>query len=560
MKPSRIPLLLAALVCCLIASASASALGRSGAVASVHSEATAAGVAVLKEGGNAVDAAIAVALTLGVVDGQNSGIGGGCLALVRLANGKVVALDGRETAPRAARRDMYLRDGKAFPALSQEGALAVAVPGQLAALDLLARKYGTVPMARHLERAATLAEKGFPITRSYAARLAGELAAVARSPEAARLLLHADGSPMKEGDVLRQPDLAATYRAIAAHGIRWFYRGPFAEQTEHWMQEHGGLMTRRDFRDYRPVIREPVVSRYRGHTIVGFPPPSSGGIHVAQILNMLERYNLREMGESSPDWVHVVAESMKAAFADRAYWLGDSDFVRVPRGLVDSDYAMRLAARIRMDTATPVATHGDPPGADRDFFGKHTTHLSTMDGDGNWVALTATINTTFGSKVVIPGTGVFLNNEMDDFSADVRGTNFFGLAGSEANAVAPRKRPLSSMSPTLVLRDGQPVLAVGAAGGPTIISQAVLAIVRFVDFARTPAEAIAGPRFHHQWRPDELVLERAWDNETEAALRGKGHTVRRVPALGASQAVGRVEGRVSGASDPRVDGVAAVVE
>jgi gamma-glutamyltranspeptidase/glutathione hydrolase len=537
-----------------------SALARNGAVASVHGEATAAGVAVLKAEGNAIDAAIAVALTLGVVDGQNSGIGGGCLAIVRLANGKCVALDGREIAPRAAYRDMYLREGKAVASLSQEGALAVAVPGQLAALDLLARRYGTVPLGRHLERAAALAERGFPVSRSYAGRLAGEVAAIRRHSEAARLLLQADGSPLREGEILKQPDLAATYRAIAARGIDWFYRGPFAERTERWMREHGGLLTRQDFRGYRPVLREPVVTQYRGHAIVGFPPPSSGGVHVAQILNILEQFDLRTIGESSPTWIHLVAEAMRAAFADRAYWLGDSDFVNVPRGLVDPNYAMDLAARIRRDATTPVTSHGEPPDSTHDFFGKHTTHLSTMDHDGNWVALTATINTTFGSKVVIPGTGVFLNNEMDDFSADVSGTNFFGLAGSEANAVAPRKRPLSSMSPTVVLRDGRPVLAVGAAGGPTIISQAVLAIVRVVDFSQTPAEAIAGPRFHHQWQPDELFLERAWDSATESALASLGHQIHRVPSLGASQAVGWTHDRGVAASDPRVDGVAVVVE
>ncbi|MBL9140139.1 MAG: gamma-glutamyltransferase [Verrucomicrobiales bacterium] len=531
-----------------------------GAVATVHGEATAAGVAVLREGGNAVDAAIAAALTLGVVDGQNSGIGGGCLAIVRLANGKVVAVDGRETAPRAATRDMFVRAGQVVPALSQEGPLAVGVPGELAALEWLARRYGCLPMARHLARAADLAERGFPISRSYANRLLGEVPSIRRHAEAARILLHEDGRPWAEGELLRQPDLASTYRAIAANGTRWFYRGPFADRTERWMRDNGGLLRRRDFAHYRPVQRETVVSRYREATVIGFPPPSSGGVHVAQILNILDHFDLRALGEDSPAWVHWTAEAMRLAFADRAFWLGDSDFVRVPRGLADPKYAARLAARIHPESVAPVDRHDNPPDADREFFGKHTTHLSAMDGEGNWVTLTATINTTFGSKVVIPGTGVFLNNQMDDFSAQPGATNFFGLVGSEANAVAPGKRPLSSMSPTLVLRDGQPVLAVGAAGGPTIISQVVLAIIRFVDFQKTPAEAIAGPRFHHQWLPDELVLESAWDASTEAALKGLGHKVRRVRTLGAAQATGRWLDKDAAAGDPRVDGVGTVVE
>lgn len=531
-----------------------------GAVATVHPEATEAGAAVLREGGNAIDAAIAAALTLGVVDGQNSGIGGGCLAMVRLADGRVIAVDGRETAPRRATRDMFLREGKAIAGLSQEGALAVGVPGELYALDLLSRRYGRIPLRHHLERAAALAERGVPVSRSLANRLLGEATAIRRHAEASRLLLHSDGSPLREGEILRQPDLAATYRAIAKQGSRWFYRGSFAAQTERWMRENGGLLSRRDFRDYRAVLREPVVSRYRDTTVIGFPPPSSGGVHVAQILNILTHFDLRSLGEGSPTWIHFTAEAMRLAFADRAFWLGDSDFVRVPRGLADPDYAARLAARIRPDSVASVASHDTPPGAEQDVFRKHTTHLSTMDAEGNWVGLTATINTTFGSKVVIPGTGVFLNNQMDDFSAQPGATNFFGLVGAEANAVAPGKRPLSSMSPTLVLRGGEPVLAVGAAGGPTIISQTVLAIVRFVDFQKTPADAIAAPRFHHQWRPDELILESGWDAGTEAALKSLGHAVRRITSLGAAQAVGAGATGVAASGDPRVDGVGTVVE
>ena len=277
------------------------------------------------------------------------------------------------------------------------------------------------------------------------------------------------------------------------------------------MQAHGGLVTTSDVARYEVVPREPVRGTYRGHEIVSFPPPSSGGVHVVEILNMLERFDLTAMGDGSADFAHVVVEAMKLAFADRARWLGDPDFAHVPRGLVSKEYAAALAQRIRLDRASVVAAAGSPPGADRDWFtrerNRHTTHFSTADTEGNWVACTASLNTSFGSKVVVPGTGVLLNNHMDDFSAQPGVPNYFGLVGAEANAIEARKRPLSSMSPTLVLRDGQPILSVGAAGGPTIISQTLLAILRVIDFKKSPREALAAPRLHHQWKPDELHAE-----------------------------------------------------
>ncbi len=530
-----------------------------GAVATVHEFATRAGLAALERGGNAVDAAVASALMLGVVDGENSGIGGGCFALVRLADGRFLALDGRETAPAGATRDMFVRDGKPVAMLSQEGALAVGVPGQLAALDWLARRHGRRPMREGLLEAARVAEDGFPISAHYAARLRGELEAVRRWPEAAALLLHPDGTPLREGEILRQPDLARTYRALAKQGIAWFYRGEFARRVDAWMKANGGILTRRDLAGYRPRLREPVRSRYRGHEIIGFPPPSSGGVHVAQILGMLEAFDLGGMGAGSADFVHVTAEAMKLAFADRAYWIGDADFASVPRGLASEEYARDLATRVRLDRVSKVNGPGIPPGAWTDGFErasrKHTTHLTAADTEGTWVALTATVNTTFGSKVVVPGTGVFLNNQMDDFTAQPGTTNFFGLVGSEANAVAPGKRPLSSMSPTVVLKDGRPVFTVGAAGGPTIISQALLAIVRVVDFGEDPRQALAAPRFHHQWRPDELVMETGWAASVVEELERRGHRVRKVKELGATQAIGWRDGKWLPAAEPRVGGV-----
>lgn len=373
---------------------------------------------------------------------------------------------------------------------------------------------------------------------------------------AASIFLRPDGEPWAAGERVSQPDLAATYRALARHGTRWFYRGPFARRTEAWMKQQGGLLTRSDFARYRPRFREPIRTRYRDCEIVGFPPPSSGGVHVAQILNILDRFDLPTASREPAGLPHLLAEAMKLAFADRARWLGDPDFVPVPRGLVSTAYAAELAGRIDPRAAAPSVEPGTPPGAGTDLFGKHTTHLATADATGIWVALTATINTTLGSKVVIPGTGVVLNNQMDDFVAQPGATNFFGLVGTAANAVEPGKRPLSSMSPTLVLRNGQPVFSAGAAGGPTIISQTLLAVVQTVDFGRPPAEALAQPRLHHQWRPDEIVLEQGWPAGTAAELRRRGHVVREVRSLGAAQAIGTDGGRLVPAADPRVQGSA----
>src|SRR2546430_1309876 len=380
-------------------------------------------------------------------------------------------------------------------------------------------------------------ERGFKIDGSYARALAATAKELAQFDESGRVFLRSDGSAYRKGELLKQPDLAESYRHIAEEGIEWFYHGAFAQKTEAWMKENGGLLTASDFGAYQVKVREPVTNNYRGYQIVGFPPPSSGGVHVAQILNILEHFDLQKLGPGSADFVHVVTEAMKLAFADRAFWLGDPDFAPVPRGLVSKTYAARLAARIRMDRATPVQSHDTPEQASSNLFGKHTTHFCTADEAGNWVACTVTINTSFGSKVVVPGTGVVLNNQMDDFSIQPGVANYFGLVGAEANAVAPGKRPLSSMSPTIVLKDGKPVFSVGAAGGPTIISQTVLAIINTIDFGMPLEAVLAQPRFHHQWRPDELKIERKASPEVLKELARRGHRVVPVEGLGAAQAI-----------------------
>ena len=536
-----------------------SAQGERGMVASGHPLATQAGLEVLKRGGNAIDAAVAVGLTLGVVDGHNSGIGGGCIMIIRRANGRILLLDGRETAPLIANRDMFLRNGVADPNLSQVGPLAIATPGALLAYNYAAGNFGRLPIREHLLQAANLAEKGFPIDAAYAERLAEAAPQLAAFPASREIFLHPDGSPRGVGESLRQVDLARTYRGIAQLGPGYFYTGAFAVATVRWMTKHGGFLSDADLGLYRIGFREPVTSTYRGRAIVGFSPPSSGGVGVAEVLNIVEHFDLKKYGPNSADTIHIIAEAMKLAFADRAFWMGDPEFTRVPRTLASKAYAARLAARISMDHAIPVPQHGIPPAALQDYFGKHTTHFSTADAQGNWVACTATINTSFGSKVVIPGTGVLMNNEMDDFSAQPGAPNYFGLVGAEANAIAPGKRPLTSMSPTLVMVNGRPLLALGAAGGPTIISQIVLAIINSVDFGMDAETALAQPRFHQQWRPDELRLEAAIPDPVVRELERRGHHVVRVRAIGAAQAVGLTSDgkKFLGVSEPRGYGSAA---
>jgi gamma-glutamyltranspeptidase/glutathione hydrolase len=530
--------------------------GTKGAVASVHPLATQAGLEVLKSGGNAIDAAVAVGVTLGVVDSHNSGLGGGCFLLIRRANGEVLAIDGREMAPAAAERDMFLRNGPADTKLSQTGALAVGIPGSVAAYAHAVEKFGRKKFAELLLPAAKIAEDGFPIDRPYAARLSGTADDLRAFPAAKALLFKADGTPLAEGEILKQPDLAASYRALAEQGGDWFYNGPYAAKVAEWMRANGGLITAEDFSNYHLVMREPVRGTYRGAEIVSFPPPSSGGVHVVQILNMLEGFDLPKL--DSPARTHLIAEAMKLAFADRAHWLGDPDFVAVPRGLLRKDYAQSLSSRIKPDAVLAVATHGEPPDSLTDLFQmKHTTHFSVADAEGNWVACTATVNTSFGSKVIVPGTGIFLNNQMDDFSTQPGVPNAFGLGGAEANAVAPGKRPLSSMSPTIVLLEGRPILALGAAGGPTIITQTVLNLIGVLDLGLPLDAALAQPRFHHQRRPDEIRLETRTPEAVLKHLADLGHKLDVVPDIGASNAVGWRDGTFTAASEPRVPSAAA---
>jgi gamma-glutamyltranspeptidase/glutathione hydrolase len=363
--------------------------------------------------------------------------------------------------------------------------------------------------------------------------------------------LDAKGEPWPLGHHLVQTDLAKTLRAIAKEGAEHFYKGDFAKATAQWMSANGGIVTAKDFANYQWRKRAPVQSQYRDYTVYGFPPPSSGGVHVAQILNILEHFDLANMNEA--DRIHVLGEAMKQAFADRAHWLGDPDFAPVPKGLVDKDYAKSLAANISLTEVLKDIEHGQPPQAEFDTFGKHTTHIAAADEAGNWVAITTTVNTDFGSYVTIPGTGVIMNNQMDDFAIQPGVPNSYGLLGTEANSVQPGKRPLSSMSPSIVLKDGKPVITLGAAGGSLIITEVVLALVNYLDLGMPLYESLAAPKMHHQWRPDALLLEDGFTSTVRDALIKKGHRLADYPEWGSTQAIARDQsGKLVSVAEPRL--------
>jgi gamma-glutamyltranspeptidase/glutathione hydrolase len=529
-------------------------------VTTVRPEATDAALRVLQQGGNAVDAAITAAFTLAVVDGYNSGIGGGCFILIRTPDGQLLAIDGREMAPLAAKADMFLKGGLPIEAASEVGPLASGVPGAVAAYEMAWRAAGRKPWSDLLDDAITYAVDGFTIPDKYAERIRSKRSSLTKFAGSRDVLFDSSGEPRKAGTKLVQLDLGKTLTGIQTQGAKYFYRGPTAMLISRWMEQNGGILTIRDFRRYRSISRVPVTSTYRGYTVVGFPPPSSGGVHVAQMLNILENYDLANLFNQNPiNFMHLVTEAMKLSFADRAHWLGDPGYAQVPLGLVSKEYAKDLSSKISLQKATTVYSHGTPPLAATELFDRHTTHIAAVDTEGYWVAITATVNTAFGSKVIVAGTGVILNNEMDDFSIAPGVPNAFGLIGSEANEVVAFKRPLSSMSPTIILKDGKPVMTIGAAGGPRIITNALLGAIRVLDLGMSPGEAMAVKRFHHQWSPDKLYLEPGTKRTIADSMRKMGHTVVIDGASGTTQMIYRddITGMLTGVHDPRVPGKAA---
>jgi gamma-glutamyltranspeptidase/glutathione hydrolase len=531
--------------------------GLHGMVASAQREASAAGLAILKAGGNAVDAAVAVGYALAVVDPCCGNIGGGGFMLIHTAG--VAAHQGgdsfinfRETAPGAATPTLYLdAAGNPIRAASRDGWRAVAVPGTVAGLDFALARYGKLSRAVVMAPAIALARDGFVLGEPDAAIIARGAKRLAGDPEAARIFLHPDGTPYRAGERLVQPDLAATLDKVAAEGPDAFYRGPIAAALAAAAAAQGGILDEADLAGYTTRELPPLGCAYRGYRIVSAPPPSSGGTTLCEILGIVSGWDMAGAGFGSPRAVHLTVEAMRHAFFDRNSVLGDPDFVTNPIDrLLSAEYAATVRAAIDPDKATASAALGAVPTSGEK---PQTTHYSVVDGAGNAVAATYTINGSFGAGVVAPGTGFLLNDEMDDFAAKPGTANMFGLVQGDANAIAPRKRPLSSMTPTIVEKDGRPVFVLGSPGGPRIITAVLETLMNLVDFGMTPQAAVAAPRFHQQYLPDTVFYETdGLAPATLAALRAMGYTVKEQAPWGAVEliAIGP-DGGLAGVNDPR---------
>jgi gamma-glutamyltranspeptidase/glutathione hydrolase len=529
--------------------------GETGMVATQQATATEIGLEVLQNGGNAVDAAATIAFTLAVTLPRAGNIGGGGFMIVHDAeSGETVAIDYREMSGEAAFRDMYLdQTGEADPDKSRYSGLAVGVPGTVAGMALALERYGTISLADALQPAIELARDGIIVDADLSDSLKLAEERLKAWETSAEIFYPTGGGFYGPGEVLIQADLAASLQLIADQGPAAFYKGPIAEQIVAEVERQGGHLTLADFAGYEAVVREPVRGTYRGYEIVSMPPPSSGGTHIIQILNTLEGDPIGAMGQNSAETIHLMAEAMKQAYADRSEYLGDPDFVDVPlAALTSKAYAKAIRARIDMTKAADASAI--KPGDLAPYESAETTHFSVVDADGNAVANTYTINFSYGTGLVAGGTGILLNNELDDFSAKPGVPNAYGLIGGDANAVEPRKRPLSSMSPTIVLSDGAPFLVTGSPGGSRIITTTLQIVMNVVDHGMNIAEATYAPRIHHQWLPDELRVEEGLSPDTLRLLREKGHTISLEETMGSTQSIVIRENGLYGASDPRSPG------
>jgi gamma-glutamyltranspeptidase/glutathione hydrolase len=517
------------------------------------------GADVLKRGGNAVDAAVATGFAMAVTYPRAGNIGGGGFMVIHSAQrGEDVTIDYRETAPAATTPTIFLgADGKPDIAKSRDSALGIGVPGTPAGLALALQKYGSgkFTLAELLRPAIELARNGFVLADDSADTLPEWYKRLARWPSSAKIFSRPDGTSLREGDTLVQTDLAATLSAIAEQGPSGFYQGPVAEKLVKAIADAGGIMTPDDLKSYQPVIRAPVRGTYRGYDIVSMPQPSSGGVVLLETLNILEGFPMTDMKQGSVPSLHVLIEAMKRAYADRARYLGDPAFVSAPVAtLISKDYAAKQRAGIDLDHAKPWtdALSATPPRE-----GSNTTHFSVVDHFGNAVSNTYTLNFSYGVGLVADGTGVLLNNELDDFTAAPGASNAYGLVGFEANLPGPGKRPLSSMSPTIVLKDGKPVLVTGSPGGSRIISTVLQVIVNVLDYRMDVASAVAAPRLHHQWLPDEVRIEHGFPDDVIAALKAKGHTVIEPMGQTSANSIGVTADGLLGAPDPRSRGAEA---
>ncbi|HEY6257235.1 MAG TPA: gamma-glutamyltransferase [Xanthobacteraceae bacterium] len=528
-----------------------------GAVVAQEARAAEIGLDVLKRGGNAVDAAVATGFAMAVTYPRAGNLGGGGYMLIHRAGRKAdVAIDYRETAPAAATRDMFLGpDGEADPKKSRDSALAIGVPGTVAGLAQAQARYGSgkFSLADLIAPAIALAREGLPVEDDLAESLPGAARRLARWPASAKIFLKADGGALAPGERLIQSDLAVTLEAIARSGPRAFYEGPIAEKLVAAVRAEGGIWTGDDLKRYQPLLREPVRGTYRGYDIVSMPPSSSGGVVLIEMLNILEGYRHGELGADNPQRAHLLVEAMQRAYADRAAYLGDPASVTAPLArLMSKPYAQQLRTGIDPAQATPAsAIHPDRAAAHE---GANTTHFSVVDRFGNAVSNTYTLNFSYGLGLVAEGTGVLLNNELDDFAAKPGAPNAYGLTGGDANAPGPGKRPLSSMTPTIVLKDGKPFLVTGSPGGSRIITAVLQVISNVIDRKLSVAEAVAAPRIHDQWSPDEVVVERGLAGDLIRGLEAMGHTVREdLPRTSANSILVTPQG-LMGAADPRTRG------
>ncbi|MBS0044663.1 gamma-glutamyltransferase [Shewanella sp. M16] len=530
-----------------------------GMVASQETLASRTGVEILKQGGNAVDAAVAVAFSLAVTLPRAGNIGGGGFMLVHIAKeNKTIAIDYREMAPSKAKKNIFLdENGDAVEKLSREHGLAVGVPGTVMGMSLALEKYGTMTLAQVTAPAIKMAQEGISITPDLAQSLAGLKRRMAQWPTTAAIFYKADGSDYQVDDILKQPELAHSLSLIAEKGTKGFYEGETATKLINAVKEAGGIMTLDDLKNYKVVEREPVRGEYRGYEVVSMPPPSSGGVHIIEMLNVLQQFPIDKLGHNTAQTIHLMAETMKYAYSDRSEYLGDPDFYKVPiKALTSKDYAQKIASQIAINKATPSAEI--KPGKLAPYESDQTTHFSVVDKWGNAVSNTYTLNFSYGSGLVAKGTGILLNNEMDDFSAKPGVPNGYGLVGGDANAVEGNKRPLSSMSPTIVMKDGKPFLVTGSPGGSRIITTTLQIIMNVIDHGLNIAEASNAARVHHQWQPDELRVESSFNRDTISLLEAKGHKVKVQSAMGSTQSIMVTEQGIFGASDPRHSGSEAI--
>ncbi len=538
------------------------AQSHSGMVVAQEARAARIGAEILKQGGNAVDAAVATGFALAVTYPRAGNIGGGGFMIIHLADGRNTAIDYRETAPAATTRDVFLDDkGEADPAKSRDTGLAIGVPGTVAGLALAHARYGSgrLSLADLIAPAIALARDGIPVDGDIADTLASARDKFARWPSSAKIFLKADGTALTAGDTLVQRDLAGSLESIARNGPRAFYEGPMAERIAAAVRAGGGRMTAGDLNAYRAIEREPVRGRYRGYDVISMPPPSSGGVHLIEMLNILEGYDLKALRPGSIEALHVMIEAMRRAYADRAVFLGDPEFVRVPvKGLTSKRYAAELRATILRERATPSAEirAGNPA----PFEGDNTTHFSVVDRFGNAVANTYTLNLSYGVGLVAEGTGILLNNELDDFAAKPGAPNAFGLVGGDANAPGPGKRPLSSMSPTIVLKDGAPVLVTGSPGGSRIITAVLQVVLNVLDHGMSIGNAVTAPRIHQQWLPDETMIEPGFTDQTIRGLQSMGHTISVRPPMTSANSIMITPDGFAGAADRRTRGALAIGE